>query len=653
MFNHNYPAPDTYSQVLGYAGSNRTRRYNRLVENALTKHKSVSVLAKKYFRELAFFSRQYPAIGSVESIPGIQELVKIHERLDDSLIKFTEKRRNVAFIGEFSSGKSTLINAILGREILPMDLLEGTTTYPIELTYGPYGGDLVYEDSSSLPVDPEIDEESDIVLAQYELARLLSLRRGLSHFRVSIPNRKLVKLTFFDTPGINSNFPAHTERAIRATKLLCDIFVVIIPSTQPLTDHLLSFLKQNLSDKYEQCIFVLSKFDLIRREDERKRLCENITTRLIAGLGLNFTPELLPTSADLALSEKLKMSPNEDRAVHLTEAEIQRELRSFRMFTNRVFDLVFRRSILNFEEDVQRANQDMVKLLMDICECPYNVLGYASSTSDFGSFDQCVQKIQSFHASSTQIIDRCLRDTIEKLDVDVDYHFSTAEQIVCTAIDKMSKKDELETWSAGPLHTIYRRFIEDINRSGDFLARQLRHAVGKLLEGSLENLHEEYEIPNCELLLTIPLFALDVTQTSRDAEFNTNTAAAALGNGIGLGGAATGAGVGALILGPVGFLAGGILGGVIGHKLNLLTETDRSMYKTAAMESLRAIRSKAKNQARSRVPNWREYAIVAVNRISSEILDEQKRKISDELKARPDCSTLLRKARSDLDASSL
>lgn len=648
MYDHEYPTPETYGQVLGYARSKKKRRYNRLVEVALAKHKAISGLANHYNLELELISRRYPGLESSKRMPGIEKLLSMHKVLCEILEDFVGRKRNVAFIGEFSSGKSTLINAVFGREILPMDLLEGTTTYPIELLYGPYGGEIVYEDSTTIPVDPNIDSDGDIVWAQYQLARLRPFRRGLSHFRVSLPTKKLSKLTFFDTPGINSNYPTHTERAIRAIKLLCDSFVVIIPSTQPLTDHLLSFLKENLSDKYEQCVFVLSKFDLIRREDDRTRLKENITTRLVAGLGLDFTPEVLPVSADVALSRKLKISPNQDRAVHLTEEEIRREITSFRTFTNRLFDLAFERSLLAFENNLEGVKREIVDLLSEISESPHNVIGYISSNADIGSFDECVKNIEAFRNISAVNIDRCLRDTLAKVETDVDYYSSTVEQIVGKAIEMMSKKDELATWSAGALHTIYRRFIEDVNRCLDFHAMQLRQEVGKLLEGTLKGMNETYKIPNCESLLTIPLLALDVNQTARDAEYNTNTAAANLGNGIGLGGAATGAGVGSLMLGPVGFLVGGLLGGVVGANLNILTESDRKKYKTVAMESLRSIRSKAKNQARNRMPSWKEYVMTTVDHISRDILDDQKRKIECELVSKPDCTLLSQKARSDL-----
>jgi ribosome biogenesis GTPase A len=305
-----YPTPESYRTVFGYTGSKKSKKYSRVIALWLAKHHSLNKLLVKYSQELEKLTKKYPTLGVPDAIPGIKKLHSLNDLLELGLYDFTNSNpRTVGFIGEFSSGKSTLLNAILGRKILPTDVLQGTTLFPMELSYGRYGGEMVYDDGSVLPVDANIDPDGDIIRAVNKMAQVRPLQEGISHFRITLPNRKLLNTRLLDTPGINSTSSEHTERAVHAMKSLCDSFIVIIPSTQPLTQQLLAFLREHVSDRLHRCQFVITKFDLIRQESEQRRLIENIKTRLIAALELENTPDIVYTSGDVVLSYKLGVSP--------------------------------------------------------------------------------------------------------------------------------------------------------------------------------------------------------------------------------------------------------------------------------------------------------------------------------------------------------
>ncbi len=58
------------------------------------------------------------------------DLRKIQNRMEDTAV-------NISIIGDFSSGKSSLINAILGVHLLEMDDMPDTTLIPAILYYAP------------------------------------------------------------------------------------------------------------------------------------------------------------------------------------------------------------------------------------------------------------------------------------------------------------------------------------------------------------------------------------------------------------------------------------------------------------------------------------------------------------------------------------
>ena len=57
------------------------------------------------------------------------------ESIDEMMKKSAEDSFDVAIVGEFRRGKSTLINALLGKAILPSDVLPTTATLN-RVTYG-------------------------------------------------------------------------------------------------------------------------------------------------------------------------------------------------------------------------------------------------------------------------------------------------------------------------------------------------------------------------------------------------------------------------------------------------------------------------------------------------------------------------------------
>jgi ribosome biogenesis GTPase A len=75
-------------------------------------------------------------------------------KLDETIRRTIEQRKKwitrleeeefpVAFFGSFSAGKSTVINAILGREVLP-EATQSTTAFPTILRRGNTDGAVVY-----------------------------------------------------------------------------------------------------------------------------------------------------------------------------------------------------------------------------------------------------------------------------------------------------------------------------------------------------------------------------------------------------------------------------------------------------------------------------------------------------------------------------
>lgn len=131
-----------------------------------------------------------------QSNPLSQQNKAIFEKLTDDI----DKPMRIAIIGQFSSGKSTFLNALLGKEILPSGITP-VTAKVCEITYGEeIALEVLYKNGKSInkPITylNEVDEMENAKIAYY---------------RLSVPLALLQKVNFLDTPGFNSQNESDTN----------------------------------------------------------------------------------------------------------------------------------------------------------------------------------------------------------------------------------------------------------------------------------------------------------------------------------------------------------------------------------------------------------------------------------------------------------
>ena len=122
------------------------------------------------------------------------------------LVEALDRPLLITVMGEFNSGKSTFVNALLGEEVAPMGITPTTATINL-LKYGrELGGRVVYRDGQSRAVP---------------WAKVPALLRGLDAAEVQrikvvevlYPLDVLQRVNVVDTPGLNSILPEHEATA--------------------------------------------------------------------------------------------------------------------------------------------------------------------------------------------------------------------------------------------------------------------------------------------------------------------------------------------------------------------------------------------------------------------------------------------------------
>lgn len=162
----------------------------------------------------------------------------------------------VPVLGSQGMGKSTLINAILGENILPNDADE-TTCVPVEIRYGIKRKAVVYFQNGE---KQEIELTCDSLRVFVDNNENDGNEKCVSHIALELPNKLLENgLVIVDLPGVGSLTQNNQETTMRYIKQLCTaIFVIPTVPTIRRTEEV--FIRGAWSS-FSSAIFVQNRWD--------------------------------------------------------------------------------------------------------------------------------------------------------------------------------------------------------------------------------------------------------------------------------------------------------------------------------------------------------------------------------------------------------
>lgn len=195
--------------------------------------------------------------------------------INDVIEKTTNDHFEVAIVGEFKRGKSTLINAILGQEVLPADVLPATATLN-RVTYSkePYVK-VEYKDGRSETVD--IDRLADYVTKlSYDSEKVAeTVKEATVYYDTDFCKNHV---DIIDTPGLNDD-----EQMTNVTMSILpeiDAAVFVISANSPFSQFEKEFLENKmLTSDLGRIIFAVNCFGTFSKEDE-DRIVETVERRI-------------------------------------------------------------------------------------------------------------------------------------------------------------------------------------------------------------------------------------------------------------------------------------------------------------------------------------------------------------------------------------
>jgi small GTP-binding protein len=186
-----------------------------------------------------------------------RSLERVHALAD----KLEAERFVVVVVGEFKRGKSTLVNALLGADLLPTSAIPLTSVVTL-VTYGPPCAEIIHRDGSAERVD--LDRLARYVTERHNPGNALGVDRAIVRF----PSPLVDGIVLVDTPGVGS-VHEHNSASARAFLPEADAAVFLISADQPLSANELDFLREVRAEAV-RTFFVLNKIDNLSADDRRE-----------------------------------------------------------------------------------------------------------------------------------------------------------------------------------------------------------------------------------------------------------------------------------------------------------------------------------------------------------------------------------------------
>jgi ribosome biogenesis GTPase A len=216
------------------------------------------------------------------------------DQCTELIAKLAEDRFTLAVVGQFKRGKSSLMNAILGKAVLPTGVLPLTSAITA-LRFGPRPRLVIHRANWTFEEEAPLSEIADYVTEHGNPGN----RKNLRSVYVEMPSLFLRRgLEFVDTPGIGSAIEANTQTTLTFLPR-CDAVLFLTAVDSPLTTEELVFLDL-IREHVHKIFFVVNKIDLVS-DEEREEVLRYLRNTLNSKLG--YAPTLFAVSSRWAIEE--------------------------------------------------------------------------------------------------------------------------------------------------------------------------------------------------------------------------------------------------------------------------------------------------------------------------------------------------------------
>jgi hypothetical protein len=458
-------------------------------------------------------------------------------RLDQTRTRLDDPSVRVLVVGEFKQGKSSLVNALAGVDVCPVDD-DVATCVPTILRYGETPGAVLHvagEGARTISVDELAEHVSELGNA--------GNARGIERADVALPSTVLGSgLTLVDTPGVGGLGSKHGAMTMGVLPSAAAV-ILVSDASQEYTAPELRFLTR-ARDLCPNVIAVVTKTDL---HPEWRRIValdeEHLRRR-------GFDVRVLPFSATLRrLAVQGDAAADEESGYPALLAHLRQSV------------------VLRGRDAIVRSAGADVLAVVEQLRATFE--SERAVLADPGSGDALLTRLEEAKAGAARLLGQAARwqytlsDGVADLNADVEHDFRTRmRDLTRRAEDALDSADPADTWDEMKAW-LEQAMAHEVVESFAFLNRRTNELAGRVAEHFAE-LETEVSI---QLAITPPV---DLVDTTRSAQADLSKA----GIGAGVMTALRGSYGGALLFGMVARMIGvaalnplvGVAGVLMGRK---------------------------------------------------------------------------------------
>lgn len=285
-------------------------------------YKKTVLILNENLQQLCNFSQQL----------GLTEISIQSQHLSQ---KLANNSFNIAVFGEFNKGKSTFINALIGQEVLPADILATTATITR----------IIHKRYTSAKVCFKNGHEQDIPLEQLSryitklsetaTATSATIKEAIIFYPLPFAQENYIEI--IDTPGLNDDAEM-TERTLSIIQN-CDIAIMVISAQTPFSMSEATFLKKLLNQGITKILFIVNQIDLYTSKDAQRII------------------ELIEKRIDKILQEWTEEQPNHQNTNNLLQVFGISALKAIQARQSKNMELLAQSHFANLELELKKNHQ--------------------------------------------------------------------------------------------------------------------------------------------------------------------------------------------------------------------------------------------------------------------------------------------------------
>lgn len=399
------------------------------------------------------------------------------------IARLQEKTFRIAVVGEFSSGKSTFLNALLGRDILTHGREETTATVT-EIMHDNTKErlEIYYSDGHKTEVDgfDDIEQFTSKTSSNHQVAQ--DIDRVVLHGKI-LPDLQN-QVVFIDTPGLNGLAKNHLEKTIALVRNAhACIYLFQVRGVTEKDKEYIQFLCQYQHD----FIFVQNFIDELKSkegdtpENKLAKDKEILQNYILKDLDVNYRVCAVSSSQALKAQTVCSIAEKRNESMYMESRFID------------VIKVLNELLIDNMKNALQQKAAigvaiKLLKIKLDSLDDKKIRLKQDWEDSISGrikaDYDKTLMRLETQRQKKLQIVDDFIShgaDDIRKVsDELVERRLCEVKQTLEISIDSYQNMEDLEKYAG-------KDFKDDVNNMMTVLGQDLRRYMDEAFEGLLDN----------------------------------------------------------------------------------------------------------------------------------------------------------------------